>query len=475
MAAILFDSQASTFQDFTEVLPGCLPDGGKALPVAGGAVLHAAVARLAADTSQCTLVLNLCSGHDCSGGVSAHMAALLLEQLQLSYSGCRAALLARPLDVLFMMTWYAGLPMPPFAVVNSVSEAVAASERLSFPLVARGVLPFAGTASVGLRDRPSTEGLSKAFSDQSRLVLWEASAALRPDGATEAHLDTAYALVSGGHTRGALTVGFAGALERADAEAAESKVRAWAQQFSKDVLYHCGTALLTFTRRTEPSGGSKAEPGSAAWRLGDISLNPSLTTLPAAVRGSLDAAKLLADMTHDALMARATPNYEVRLNSDSRKGYFLCAGRAIKKGEVIFEDECRSFAMVTRPHVEQHWDADLKKTFTEYAWPLDADGHLYAIWEKEPTRWRPINHSCDPTCIFEVPHSLNVIAARDIAPGDDLSMDYTTFCDHTMRPFQCLCGASSCRGWIIPDEATLAKYGAHAWLRRVPPPVKPLL
>lgn len=32
--------------------------------------------------------------------------------------------------------------------------------------------------------------------------------------------------------------------------------------------------------------------------------------------------------------------------------------------------------------------------FDQYAWPLGED--CYAIWDLEPSKWRPINHSCDP-------------------------------------------------------------------------------
>lgn len=150
------------------------------------------------------------------------------------------------------------------------------------------------------------------------------------------------------------------------------------------------------------------------------------------------------------------------------KGYFLRASMDIPKGEVAFRDERRRFSIATKPHVEATWSEEEKIVFSEYAWPLDTEGHVYALWDDEPKLWRPINHSCNPNLHFGDGHSLNVIASRDIKEGEDLTMDYATFCDFTMKPFQCFCGASCCRGNIQPDEASLTKYGTNAWHRRHP-------
>ena len=150
------------------------------------------------------------------------------------------------------------------------------------------------------------------------------------------------------------------------------------------------------------------------------------------------------------------------------KGYFLRAAMDIAKGDVAFRDERRRFSIATKPHVEATWSEEEKVVFSEYAWPLDTEGHVYALWDDEPRLWRPINHSCDPNLVFGAGHSLNVLASRDIKEGDDLTMDYATFCDFTMKPFQCYCGTSCCRGKIQPDEASLTKYGTNAWHRRHP-------
>jgi len=44
---------------------------------------------------------------------------------------------------------------------------------------------------------------------------------------------------------------------------------------------------------------------------------------------------------------------------------------------------------------------------------------------------------------------LDVIATRDVAPGDYLSLDYAMTEDRLARQFACGCGASNCRAWIL--------------------------
>ena len=39
-------------------------------------------------------------------------------------------------------------------------------------------------------------------------------------------------------------------------------------------------------------------------------------------------------------------------------------------------------------------------------------------------------------------------AIKNVAMGEELTLDYATFLDENMQPFECHCGASNCRKWI---------------------------
>lgn len=150
---------------------------------------------------------------------------------------------------------------------------------------------------------------------------------------------------------------------------------------------------------------------------------------------------------------REKPLY--RRDFDSRRGFHLRAARKIRSGTVVFEDEGRSFRLCTKPFVEKNWSPEEQDAFASSCWPVGADRHYYAIWDLHPSEWRSFNHSCVPNMAFGENRSLNVIALRDIAEGEELTMDYRTFADDTMKPFQCNCGHETCTGQITPHQLKL--------------------
>jgi hypothetical protein len=85
---------------------------------------------------------------------------------------------------------------------------------------------------------------------------------------------------------------------------------------------------------------------------------------------------------------------------------------------------------------------------------------------------RLFNHSCDPNCGIE--NLFDVVAIRDIQAGEELRWDYAMTEDSNWEVpgHQCLCGAPSCRGRIVPyrelpeeDKQKYEKY-TSAWLRK---------
>ena len=143
---------------------------------------------------------------------------------------------------------------------------------------------------------------------------------------------------------------------------------------------------------------------------------------------------------------RTTPCYY--RDFDPIREYHLRAARPIPKGQVILADEGRPHRIYTKPFVDRNWTEEQKKGWGVSAWPLGRDHHVYAVWDTDPSKWRSYNHSCEPNMAFDVNRSLNTIALRDIAKGEELTMDYTTFMDSTAMPFTCNCGSDNCRKLI---------------------------
>jgi D-alanine-D-alanine ligase len=126
------------------------------------------------------------------------------------------------------------------------------------------------------------------------------------------------------------------------------------------------------------------------------------------------------------------------------------ARRAIRAGEVVERYEERAATLVTRTQARRAWTGHRRRWFEQYAWPLTDETHV--MWSADPEEWRPVNHSCDPTTWLE---GLDVVARRDIAEGEELTMDYATFCGPEMEQFECYCGAPECRHVITASDYLL--------------------
>jgi D-alanine-D-alanine ligase len=85
------------------------------------------------------------------------------------------------------------------------------------------------------------------------------------------------------------------------------------------------------------------------------------------------------------------------------------------------------------------------------------------MWSHDPEEWRPINHACDPNTWLE---GLDIVARRAIRRGEELTIEYATFCGPAMAPFDCHCGAVHCRRTIRGSDHLLPVirtiYAEHA-------------
>ena len=112
--------------------------------------------------------------------------------------------------------------------------------------------------------------------------------------------------------------------------------------------------------------------------------------------------------------------------------------------------------MVTRRFIEKNWSESENETFRRYAYPISNE--VFLLWDDNPNEWAPQNHSCDPNCAYD---GLNVQALRPVSKGEELTLDYATFLDEHMEPFQCQCGSLRCKGLItgVPGNSVTLREG----------------
>jgi len=127
-------------------------------------------------------------------------------------------------------------------------------------------------------------------------------------------------------------------------------------------------------------------------------------------------------------------------------GFSLLAKRNLSPDDLVYSDEMNAVRIATRDYVNKHWTKNEIATFDKYAWPVG--DNTYAIWDSDSSKWKPINHSCDPNCWMS---GLDVVARRSIKAGEELTLDYSTFLP-SHPEFECWCGSKMCRKNLKPGE-----------------------
>lgn len=131
------------------------------------------------------------------------------------------------------------------------------------------------------------------------------------------------------------------------------------------------------------------------------------------------------------------------MKGNSIAGFGIYATRNIKKGDVVFCGEEKAQRIVTKKFVEKHWNEEQKLNFRRYAYAVCDE--VFILWDEDPSEWAPQNHCCDANTTMQ---GLNVIATRNIARNEEITLDYAQFLDENMEPFECRCGSDKCRGLI---------------------------
>jgi D-alanine-D-alanine ligase len=148
-----------------------------------------------------------------------------------------------------------------------------------------------------------------------------------------------------------------------------------------------------------------------------------------------------------------------QLQLDKQSNYGLYASEDIQAGCLIEAFEQKPHNLVSRTYVEQHWGEHEKDWFRRYAYPLTDE--LWVMWSANPKDWKPINHCCDPSAWLQ---GLDVVARRPIARGEQITLDYATFCNEVMTAFECHCGVADCRKLVKGTdflEPFMEQYADH--------------
>lgn len=138
------------------------------------------------------------------------------------------------------------------------------------------------------------------------------------------------------------------------------------------------------------------------------------------------------------------PRYHLIVKNSLIHGRGCYAGELIPSGDFVVEymgelicaeEAYRREQDPTRPGIYTFWTGD--------DWAIDG------LIEGNTARF--INHCCVPSCDYRIENGRVFIhAARDLAPGEELTIDYSYSAEGERVP--CRCGSPGCRGSLNAIE-----------------------
>ena len=136
---------------------------------------------------------------------------------------------------------------------------------------------------------------------------------------------------------------------------------------------------------------------------------------------------------------------DVDVRSSGRAGYGIYLAEPVRRGDllVVFGGSA------TPGHVFRQLPADRQRRSLQVA------DDVYLVTEPERAMGDCVNHSCDPTAVFE--GQISLVARRDLAIGEQITFDYATSDSWPYDEFECECGEDLCRSkvtgedWMDPD------------------------
>jgi hypothetical protein len=96
-------------------------------------------------------------------------------------------------------------------------------------------------------------------------------------------------------------------------------------------------------------------------------------------------------------------------------------------------------------------EGELRDSPSKYSVQIGAGRHIEPGRNGGPEEvaerklWPYLNHSCSPNAYLR---GVEIVALREIAPGEQVTFNYNTTEYDMSSPFQCHCGAAGCQGSI---------------------------
>jgi uncharacterized protein len=148
-------------------------------------------------------------------------------------------------------------------------------------------------------------------------------------------------------------------------------------------------------------------------------------------------------------LSRYWTDHRVEIRASPIEGNGLFIREPFKEGEIV---EVMGGMVLD----EAEFEGFLQTTATQYNAIQIAEGlHLVEHPEVTQTRRGSLNHSCEPN--LWMVDEVTFAARRDIAAGEELTVDYALFTAQPGWAMECRCGSGLCRKRVTGNDWMLAE------------------
>lgn len=422
--------------------------------------------------------VNLCDGAPEEDRAGAEVMAELERQGQ-AYTGAGPQFFNATRKAMKLMCPDVGVPSPRYVFASNPAEIDLAASRLSFPLLVKHP---DGYGSLGLT-RASRVMDADHLKIRAQIIIKEYGSALIEEFVEGREFTVLVADPLPGndkpHCYPPIEIIFP------PGETFHHFDLKWNDNHDLSVKKVCDTTLVTMLQKMAAlifEGLHGSGYARCDFRLGnqgmlylvDVNPNPGIF-FPPGFTSSADYILSVSPGGHgeflEHILASALARHELRspkwvVQHDPDMGYGIVAARDIAAGERIMLLEETPHQLVSAAHVQKYWPSWRVKVFEQCAFPVSDE--LFVIWNDNPERWFPTNHSCDPSAVLD---GLNYMARRAMHPGEPITLDYATFAGPNMAPFRCYCGSPLCRRMIRGSDYLAPwleeRYGdhIHSWVK----------
>lgn len=401
------------------------------------------------------IYVNLCEGY-LEWDVPSIEVIYFLELLNLPFTGPTSILYDPPKDLMKYVAYTQNVLTPPYAIIENVSDIPVSCKHLNYPLF---VKPLKAGDSLGIDEKSmvtnEADAIDKAASivnDYSPLLVEEyimgreftVMVAADPDGHGKVVVyEPVEYIFPKGRTYKTYALKTSELHPECNVKVDDQELRNRLKKASEDVFN--GFGGVGYARLDFRMNGAN--------ELFFLEINFTCSVFYTdGYEGSADyilkiggtgQAEFLKTIIAEGISRHNRTQKKYQMKGNAIAGFGIYACKELTRGEVIFQGEERSQRIATKSYIDKNWRANEIETFKRYAYPLSSE--LYLLWDQNPSEWAPQNHSCNPNSVYK---GLNVVALRSIKKGEELTLDYASFLDHSMEPFECRCGEDACKGII---------------------------